>query len=107
MKSFIDDCDRRTELQKKRLAETQEELSAEVTSKMEKVHNLQESIAVKLAAAEEAGAAGKVEESLKLMEEVEELKKKKLGADQEYRNSMPARYVLAISLYNLTSTSIV
>merc|ERR1712029_1312566 len=89
-KSFIDDCDRRTELQKKRLAETQEELSAEVTSKMEKVHNLQETIAVKLAAAEEAGAAGKVEESLKLMEEVEELGKKKLGADQEYRNSMPA-----------------
>ena len=90
MKSFIDDCDRRTELQKKRLAETQEELSAEVTSKMQKVHSLQESIAVKLAAAEEAGAAGKVEESLKLMEEVEDLKKKKLGADQEYRNSMPA-----------------
>jgi len=90
LKSFIDDCDRRTELQKKRLAETQEELSAEVTSKMEKVHNLQETIAVKLAAAEEAGAAGKVEESLKLMEEVEELEKKKLGADQEYRNSMPA-----------------
>merc|ERR1719245_2554736 len=90
LKSFIDDCDRRTELQKKRLAETQEELSAEVTSKMQKVHSLQESIAVKLAAAEEAGAAGKVEESLKLMEEVEDLKKKKLGADQEYRNSMPA-----------------
>merc|ERR1719245_930264 len=78
LKSFIDDCDRRTELQKKRLAETQEELSAEVTSKMQKVHSLQESI------------AGKVEESLKLMEEVEDLKKKKLGADQEYRNSMPA-----------------
>merc|ERR1719309_173790 len=90
LKSFIDDCDRRTELAKKRLAETQEELSAEVTSKMEKVHNLQETIAVKLAAAEEAGAAGKVEESLKLMEEVEELKKKKLLAEQEYRNSMPA-----------------
>ena len=31
LKSFIDDCDRRTELQKKRLAETQEELSAEVS----------------------------------------------------------------------------
>lgn len=90
LKSFIDDCDRRTELQKKRLAETQEELSAEVTSKMEKVHALQESIAVKLAAAEEAGAAGKVEESMKFLEEVEDLKKKKVGADQEYRNSMPA-----------------
>ena len=37
LKIFIDDCDRRTELAKKRLLETQEELSAEVTSKAEKV----------------------------------------------------------------------
>ena len=70
MKSFIDDCDRRTELAKKRLAETQEELSAEVTSKAEKVHQLAEEIGKKLAMAEQVGAEGKVEESIKLMEEV-------------------------------------
>jgi len=90
LKSFIDDCDRRTELAKKRLAETQEELSAEVTSKAENVHGLAEAIGKKLAEAEEAGAKGKVDESLKLMEEVEEYRKKKLLAEQEYRNSMPA-----------------
>jgi len=90
LKSFIDDCDRRTELAKKRLAETQEELSAEVTSKAEKVHALSESIGKKLAQAEQAGAEGKVDESMKLMEEVEQCRKKKADAEQEYRNSMPA-----------------
>jgi len=90
LKSFIEDCDRRTELAKKRLMETQEELSAEVTSKAEKVHALAESIGKKLAQAEEAGAEGKVDESMKLLEEVEQTKKKKADAEQEYRNSMPA-----------------
>merc|ERR1712173_559919 len=90
LKSFIEDCDRRTELAKKRLAETQEELSAEVTSKAEKVHELSESIGKKLAQAEQAGAEGKVEESMKFMEEVDDIRKKKVAAELEYRNSMPA-----------------
>merc|ERR1712018_1056458 len=90
LKGFIEDCDRRTELAKKRLMETQEELSAEVTSKAEKVHMLAETIGKKLAQAEQEGAEGKVDESMKLMEEVEDLKKEKSTAEQEYRNSMPA-----------------
>lgn len=90
LKAFIDDCDRRTELAKKRLAETQEELSAEVSSKAEKVHELAEAIGKKLALAEQAGAEGKVDESIKLMEEVEDIRKKKAMAEIEYRNSMPA-----------------
>merc|ERR1719325_154752 len=90
LRAFIEDCDRRTELAKKRLAETQEELSAEVTSKAEKVHALAESIGKKLAQAEQAGAEGKVEESMKFMEEVEDIRKKKVAAELEYRNSMPA-----------------
>ena len=36
LESFIADCDRRTELAKKRLAETQEEISAEVAAKVSK-----------------------------------------------------------------------
>jgi len=88
--AFIADCDRRTELAKKRLAETQEELSTEVTTKANMVHELGESIGKKLAAAEQMGAEGKVEESIKLMEEVENIRKQKAEAEQEYRNSMPA-----------------
>ena len=90
LNAFIQDCDRRTELAKKRLAETQEELSAEVSSKAEKVHELAEMIGKKLAQAEQAGAEGKVEESMKFMDEVEDIRKKKVAAELEYRNSMPA-----------------
>merc|ERR1712051_491909 len=81
LRAFIEDCDRRTELAKKRLAETQEELSAEVSSKAEKVHELSETIGKKLAQAEE---------SMKFMEEVDDIRKKKVSAELEYRNSMPA-----------------
>lgn len=88
--AFIADCDRRTELAKKRLAETQEELSTEVTTKANMVHELGETIGKKLASAEAIGAEGKVEESIQLMEEVESIRKQKAEAEQEYRNSMPA-----------------
>lgn len=64
LQSFITDCDRRTESAKKRLAETQEELSAEVAAKANKVHDLAEQIGKKLARAESLGADGMVEVSV-------------------------------------------
>nr|CAG4636446.1 EOG090X0BOE [Eubosmina coregoni]SVE70009.1 EOG090X0BOE [Eubosmina coregoni] len=88
--SFVGECDRKTEAAKKRLAETQEELSAEVAAKAQKVHLLAEQIGQKLAKTEELGAEGFVDESVKMMEEVEELRKKKAAAEVEYRNAMPA-----------------
>ncbi|XP_023239525.1 putative RNA-binding protein Luc7-like 2 isoform X1 [Centruroides vittatus] len=90
LQNFINECDRRTEQAKRRLAETQEELSSEVTLKLNRVHELAEQIGKKLAEAEKQGAEGNVEESLKLMEEVEEYRKQKATAEQDYRNSMPA-----------------
>ncbi|XP_044732062.1 putative RNA-binding protein Luc7-like 1 isoform X2 [Chrysoperla carnea] len=90
LEAFISDCDRRTEAAKQRLAETQEELSAEVAVKANSVHELAEQIGQKLAKAEQLGEEGFVDESMKLMEEIDELRKKKLEAEQEYRNSMPA-----------------
>lgn len=90
LQSFIADCDRRTEQAKQRLAETQEELSAEVAAKANSVHVLAEEIGKKLAKAEQLGEEGFVEESMKLMGEIDELRKKKNEAEQEYRNSMPA-----------------
>ena len=90
LQNFIADCDRRTEQAKQRLAETQEELSAEVAAKANSVHILAEEIGKKLAKAEELGEEGFVEESMKLMGEIDELRKKKNEAEQEYRNSMPA-----------------
>uniref|UniRef100_A0A1E1WVF0 RNA-binding protein Luc7-like 2 n=4 Tax=Pectinophora gossypiella TaxID=13191 RepID=A0A1E1WVF0_PECGO len=90
LEAFIADCDRRTSAAKQRLAETQEELSAEVTEKANAVHELAEQIGQKLARAEALGEEGMVEESMKLMGEIDELRKKKAVAEQEYRNSMPA-----------------
>jgi len=88
--NFIADCDRRTEQAKKRLAETQEELSAEAAAKASIVNELGEQIGVTLAKAEELGNQGEVEESVKMLERVEDLKKKKGEAENEYRSSMPA-----------------
>ena len=63
LQNFIADCDRRTEQAKQRLAETQEELSAEVAAKANNVHVLAEEIGKKLAKAEQLGEEGFVEES--------------------------------------------
>ena len=90
LQSFVAEADRKTELAKKRLAETQEELSSEVTAKLNKVHELAEEIGKKLAAAEALGEEGNVTESIKMMEEVEQIKKEKVAAEIEYKNSMPA-----------------
>lgn len=70
LEAFIADCDRRTTAAKQRLAETQEELSAEVTEKANAVHELAEQIGQKLARAEALGEEGMVEDSMKLMGEV-------------------------------------
>jgi len=88
--NFVSDCDKKIEQSKKTLAETQDALSEEVTDKANAVHELAENIGKKLAAAEQLGAEGNVEESIKLMEEVENLRKQKVEAEQEYKNSMPA-----------------
>ncbi|XP_055637760.1 putative RNA-binding protein Luc7-like 2 isoform X2 [Toxorhynchites rutilus septentrionalis] len=90
LQAFIADCDRRTEAAKKRLAETQEELTAEVGAKANAVHELAEEIGKKLAKAEALGEAGQVEESMKLMSEIDELRAKKTKAEQEYRSAIPA-----------------
>ncbi|XP_077595890.1 putative RNA-binding protein Luc7-like 1 isoform X4 [Stigmatopora nigra] len=90
LESFIADCDRRTEVAKKRLAETQNEISAEVAAKAEKVHELNEEIGKLLAKAEQLGAEGNVEESQKVLQEVETVRCRKKEAEEEYRNSMPA-----------------
>lgn len=90
LQAFIADCDRRTEAAKKRLAETQEELTAEVAAKANAVHELAEEIGKKLAKAEALGEAGQVEESMQLMSEIDELRARKTKAEQEYRSAIPA-----------------
>ena len=47
----------------------------------DKVHELAESIGKKLAEAEKLGAEGNVEKSMEVMQEVEDIRKKKLEAE--------------------------
>uniref|UniRef100_A0A0B7AIZ4 RNA-binding protein Luc7-like 2 n=2 Tax=Arion vulgaris TaxID=1028688 RepID=A0A0B7AIZ4_9EUPU len=90
LQSFISDCDRKTEVAKRRLKETQEELSEEANSKAEQIHALGEQIGTLMAKAEEVGASGQVDESMKMLEQVEALKFKKTQSEIELRDSMPA-----------------
>uniref|UniRef100_A0A914VEH5 LUC7-like protein n=1 Tax=Plectus sambesii TaxID=2011161 RepID=A0A914VEH5_9BILA len=84
LERFFYDCDRKMEIAKKKLAETQEELSQEATEKAEKVLELNENIGKTLAEAEKLGNEGRVEESLALMEKLETLKKEKQDADVSF-----------------------
>lgn len=90
LQSFIADCDRRTELAKKRLVETQDEISAEVAAKAERVHELNEEIGKLLARAEQLGGEGNVDEAQQVLEKVEKTRALKKEAEDIYRNSMPA-----------------
>ncbi|XP_067931276.1 putative RNA-binding protein Luc7-like 1 isoform X2 [Watersipora subatra] len=90
LEEFIVDCDRRTEIAKKKLKETQDDLTEEATVKADAILQLGEEIGTKLAKAEACGAEGNIEDSIKLMAEVEELNKNKAEAEEDFKNSMPA-----------------
>lgn len=90
LESFLGDCDIRVEQAKRRLKDTQEELSDEQAAKANKIHDIGELIGTKLAKAEQLGEQGDVDESLKLLNEVDDLKKQKISAELEYRNTMPS-----------------
>lgn len=88
LESFIKDCDRKIQIAKKRLEETQDD--HQHVPEAQAVHDLAEQIGKKLAEAEAVGAEGKVEESMELMKEVEDLKSKKRIAEDIYRESVPS-----------------
>lgn len=88
VRQFIADCDRKVAVNKRRLEETQDQES--LGPEAQAVHELNERIGKKLAEAEDLGSQGNVEESMKILSEVEELKQDKRKAEDIYRNSVPA-----------------
>lgn len=90
LEKFIVESDRRKEIAKIRLKENQEELSEEANKKMAKLNEVDEEIAKKLLVVEKYGDEGDVDNSLKSLEEVEELRKKKTELEQMFNSSMPA-----------------
>ena len=88
LQEFIDDYDRRKEVAKKQLADTQEELVAEAADMANGVHAIAAEIGKKLATAEALGESGQFEKSMQLMEEIEELRCQKIKAEHEYNSSI-------------------
>nr|CAB3263569.1 putative RNA-binding protein Luc7-like 2 [Phallusia mammillata] len=87
---FISETDQKILVSKKRLADQQAEVSAEVQCKANTVHDLNEQIGKLLVKAEELGMNGNIDESKIVLDEVEKVKKLKTEAEEAYRNSMPA-----------------
>lgn len=83
---FISDCDRKVGVNKRRLEETQDEesLGPEALA----VHELNEQIGIMLAEAEVLGADGMVDDSMRVMAEIDVLKGHKRKAEDIYRNSI-------------------
>lgn len=91
LQAFVSDADRRTDHLKRKLAETQQELSAEETSKLNRVHDLTELYGKKLAQIDKAEQDGDSELKEKLIHEAEKIKRDRNQADIEYKNvSKPA-----------------
>ncbi|KAK3728411.1 hypothetical protein QZH41_020430 [Actinostola sp. cb2023] len=87
LQSFINECDRKIQIAKKRLEDTQDE--NDDSAEAQAIQDFAEEIGKKLAKAEELGADGNVEESISLLNEVEELKSRKRQAEEIYRNKLP------------------
>ncbi|GBM14835.1 Putative RNA-binding protein Luc7-like 1 [Araneus ventricosus] len=90
LKSFVGESERRTQFAKVKLAETQELLSTEEATRLQKIRQIDEEINTTTIQAEQLGSSGDVDGFLKMMETVEDLKKQKKTAEDEYRNATPA-----------------
>ncbi|KAL3318014.1 putative RNA-binding protein Luc7-like 1 [Cichlidogyrus casuarinus] len=89
LESFISDCDKKVELAKNKLSETQEELTDEALAKSNHISHLGEKIGTKLAKADELAGKGEVDQSLGLMKEVEELSIEKTRCEAELKTTIP------------------
>lgn len=87
LQSFLKDNERKIEGAKKRLTMTQE--TPEMEEKVEQIHELAVQVGEKVAKAEALGAEGKVDESLAMMAEIEEIKGKKKALEDEYHAAIP------------------
>lgn len=85
LQTFVNEADRKTENLKRSLAKTQENLTAEETSKLNRVHDLTELLGKKLAQIDKAEQDGDLEAKEKLSDEAEKIKKERVRAEEEYR----------------------
>ena len=87
---FVLDTDRRIVSSKQRLEDQQAEVSADVKSKENEVHDLNEQIGNLVVLAEQQGNDGNVDDAMETLKKCDELKEEKRKAEEAYRNAMPA-----------------
>jgi len=92
LEKFLNESDRRKEIAKARLKENQEELSKEAAKEMSKMAEIDDEISAKLVKVEEYGSEGDADNSLKILEEIEELKKKKSDLQHSFTTANPVLY---------------
>lgn len=92
LQMFVNDADRKTELLKRKLAETQEEITSEEANKLNRIHELNETLGKKLAQKDKAIADGEEPEAInKLDAELDKIKSDRSLAEVEYKRiSKPA-----------------
>merc|ERR1719182_516261 len=88
LEQLVRDADRKIAQSRERLDRDQK-FDAEVKAKARKVEEVSDEMAKALARAEQLGEEGKVEDSLKLMGRVEELKRLRSQAEAEYHEMLP------------------
>ncbi|XP_072345330.1 putative RNA-binding protein Luc7-like 1 [Scyliorhinus torazame] len=89
LEEFLDDCDRKAQQDKNKLVLVQRSFSTEIIAKVEKVQMLNEDIGKLLARAEVLGSNGILDQSQRVLEEVDRLTQLKKESEQEYRNNIP------------------
>ncbi|XP_038644704.1 putative RNA-binding protein Luc7-like 1, partial [Scyliorhinus canicula] len=73
LEEFLDDCDRKAQQDKNKLVLVQRSFSTEIIAKVEKVQMLNEDIGKLLARAEVLGSNGILDQSQRVLEEVDRL----------------------------------
>ncbi|XP_059814564.1 putative RNA-binding protein Luc7-like 1 [Hypanus sabinus] len=89
LEEFLSECDRKAEQDKEKLVLVQKSFSTEIIAKVEKVQMLNEDIGKLLARAELLGSSGILDQSQRVLEEVERLTQLKKESEEEYRNNIP------------------
>ncbi|EDV27986.1 uncharacterized protein TRIADDRAFT_53093 [Trichoplax adhaerens] len=85
---FIKDCDRKIQIAKRRLAETQTDLASNV--KPQSLIKLEGEINEKLKTVESLGAEGKIEESMAVLAEIEIIKQDARKEEEAWLSTLPS-----------------
>jgi RNA-binding protein Luc7-like 2 len=77
IENFVSDCERKKEIAKRKLKETQDEMSEEHERKVKRIEEFDKEVNALMAKVEEAGDKGDVDESMRILAEIDKTKARK------------------------------